>query len=129
MCLGGIAMLLIAFLFPSEEKGNVIPGLVIALLGVITNSWFWIRYKRLDRANPNAILVIQSRLYRAKALVDTCVAIALIVVAVFPGSPAAYLMDKAGSAAVAVYLFINGAITIFGRKTVVPFSGEVQSEE
>jgi divalent metal cation (Fe/Co/Zn/Cd) transporter len=115
MCLSGIAMLLVTFLYPSEEKGNVIPGLIIAILGVTTNSWFWMRYKRLNKTNPNTILAVQSRLYRAKALVDACVTIALIVVCVSPGSPAAYFMDIAGSAAVAVYLLINGADTLFGK--------------
>jgi hypothetical protein len=66
----------------------------------------------LNKANPNSILAIQSRLYSAKAVVDTCVAAALIVVAISPGSPAAYFMDIAGSVAVALYLFINGAVTM-----------------
>jgi len=58
---------------PDTEKGNVIPGLVIAVLGVITNTWFWLRYRRLNREKPNAILAVQSRLYCAKAAVDACV--------------------------------------------------------
>lgn len=115
MCLGGAAMLLVAFLSAGGEKGNVIPGLVIAVLGVTTNSWFWLRYRRLDRTDPNAILAVQSRLYRAKALVDACVTIALATVAISPASAAAHYMDAAGSVVVAVYLIINGAITIFGR--------------
>jgi divalent metal cation (Fe/Co/Zn/Cd) transporter len=116
MCLGGIAMLLVALLHPSEEKGNVIPGMIIAILGVITNSWFWIRYRKLNKANPNSILAAQNSLYRAKTLVDICVTIALITVAVSPGSQAAYFMDMAGSAVVAVYLLINGAVMIFSKK-------------
>lgn len=120
MCLSGIAMLLVALLYPAEEKGNVIPGLVIAILGVTTNTWFWIRYRMLNKANPNSILAIQSRLYSAKAVVDTCVATALIVVAVSPGSRAAYFMDIAGSVAVALYLLINGAVTIFRKKADNP---------
>lgn len=116
MCLSGIAMLLVALLNPSEEKGNVIPGLIIAILGVTTNSWFWIRYRMLNNLNPNTILSAQSSLYRAKALVDICVTGALIAVAVSPGSLTAYVMDIAGSVVVAVYLLINGAVTIFGKK-------------
>lgn len=115
MCLSGMAMLLVAFLSDGGEKGNVIPGLVIAILGVTTNSWFWLRYRKLDKANPNAILAVQSKLYRAKSLVDACVTIALTTVAVSPASVAAHYMDVAGSVAVAVYLVVNGAITIFGR--------------
>lgn len=120
MCLSGIAMLLVALLYPAQEKGNVIPGLVIALLGVTTNTWFWIRYRMLNKANPNSILAVQSRLYSAKAVVDTCVATALLVVAVSPGSPAANFMDIAGSVAVALYLLINGAVTIFSKKANNP---------
>ncbi len=116
MCLSGIAMLLVAVFYPSEEKGNVIPGLVIAILGVTTNTWFWIRYRKLNKANSNSVLAAQSRLYSAKAVVDTCVATALIVVAVSPGSTAAYFMDIAGSVAVALYLLINGAVTIFAHE-------------
>lgn len=120
MCLSGIAMLLVAFLYPVKEKGNVIPGLIIAILGVTTNTWFWIRYRMLNKVNPNSILAIQSRLYSAKAVVDSCVATALIVVAVSPGSPAAYFMDIAGSVAVALYLLINGAVMIFIKKAINP---------
>jgi divalent metal cation (Fe/Co/Zn/Cd) transporter len=117
MCLSGIAMLIVALLYPAEEKGNVISGLIIAILGVTANTWFWIRYRTLNKANPNSILAIQSRLYSAKAVVDTCVAVALIVVAVSPGSPAAYFMDIAGSVAVALYLLINGAGTMSIKST------------
>ena len=109
MCLGGAAMALLAFLSQSGDKGNVVPGLVIAILGVVTNSWFWFRYKKLDRKDPSAILEVQSRLYRAKSLVDLCVTAALLSVALFPGSQGAYLMDTAGSLVVAVYLVISGA--------------------
>lgn len=114
MCLSGAAILLVALLASGGEKGNVVPGLVIALLGVVTNSWFWLRYRALNRASPNAILAVQSKLYRAKSLVDACVTAALVAVVVSPGSAAAHFLDIAGSAAVAVYLTVNGAVTIVG---------------
>lgn len=115
MCLSGVAMLLVAFLAEGGEKGNVIPGLVIAILGVMTNSWFWLRYRKHDKAGPNAILAVQSKLYRTKSLVDACVTIALTTVAVSPASLAAHYMDIAGSVVVAVYLIINGRMTIFSN--------------
>ena len=49
MCLSGGAMLLIALLGQESEQGNVIPGLCIAVLGVIANTIFWLRYRRLSR--------------------------------------------------------------------------------
>lgn len=108
MCLGGAAMALLAFLPQNWDKGNVVPGLVIAILGVMTNSWFWLRYRKLDRKDPNAILEVQSRLYRAKSLVDLCVTAALLSVALFPGSRGALYMDAGGSLVVSVYLILSG---------------------
>ena len=60
----------------------VIPGLAIAVLGVIANSIFWAKYTRLNKAEPNAILAVQARLYRAKSLVDMSITIALVAVPV-----------------------------------------------
>ena len=112
MCLGGAFMVLLAFLSDNADKGNVIPGLSIAVMGVITNTAFWIRYTRLNRAQPNAILQVQSRLYRAKSLVDGCVTAALLSVVIAPGSPVSYWLDFAGSLIVALYLIYCGIRTV-----------------
>ena len=112
MCLGGAFMILLAFLTSNANKGNVIPGLAIAVMGVIANTAFWIKYTRLNRREPNAILQVQSRLYRAKSLVDGCVSIALISVVILPGSAISYWLDFAGSLIVAVYLIFCGLQTI-----------------
>ena len=115
MCLGGSLMLLLAFVSENENKGNVIPGLAIALLGVIANTIFWRKYTKLNKQEPNAILAVQARLYRAKSLVDTCVTIALLSVALFPESPVSYYLDLIGSVIVALYLIWCGIQTIFER--------------
>ena len=112
MCLGGTFMVLLAFLSDNADKGNVIPGLAIAVMGVIANTAFWIKYTRLNRAEPNAILQVQARLYRAKSLVDSCVTIALLSVVILPHSPVSYWLDFAGSLIVAVYLAYCGVQTI-----------------
>ncbi len=116
MCVSGTAMLALALFTQGGEKGNVVPGLVIAILGVTTNAWFWLCYRKLNRAQPNAILAVQSRLYRAKALVDACVTAALATVAGAPASVAAFYMDLAGSVAVALYLIISGIGTLRGER-------------
>jgi divalent metal cation (Fe/Co/Zn/Cd) transporter len=116
MCLGGLAMALIALVFPPGDKGNVTVGLVIAVLGVITNSIFWLRYRRLNQREANAIIGAQSKLYRAKTLVDTCVTAALLTIALAPGSPAAYYMDIIGSVIVSVYLLIGGIGMVIEKK-------------
>lgn len=112
MCLSGAAMLFVTLMSDGGEKGNVIPGLVIAVLGVIANTIFWFRYAKLSRSTGSSILAVQSRLYRAKSLVDCCVTIALATVAIFPTSSAAVYLDFIGSIIVALYLVYCGIKTL-----------------
>lgn len=112
MCVGATIMILLAFLSERGEKGNVVPGLLIAVAGVIANTVFWHRYAKLNRTEPNVILKVQARLYRAKSFVDACVTVALIVVLVAPASGAAFWFDLIGSVIVALYLIWSGIKTI-----------------
>ena len=113
MCLGGALMVLLTLMSDNEDKGNVIPGLAIAVMGVIANSLFWRKYTLLNKAEPNPIIMVQSRLYRAKTLVDSCVTIALLSVLIAPGTAVSYWLDFAGSLIVAVYLVWCGVRTIY----------------
>ena len=112
MCLSGAIMAALALFAPSEDKGNVIPGLAIALMGVIANCLFWRKYTRLSRETGSGILAVQGRLYRAKTLVDGCVTLALATVLLLPGSPAAATLDTLGSVVVALYLLWCGVKTL-----------------
>ena len=116
MCLGGAFMILLALLSEHGDKGNVIPGLAIAVMGVIANTIFWRKYTRLNKLQPNAILAVQARLYRAKSLVDGCVTVALLAVAVAPASPVSFWLDVVGSIVVALYLAWCGVRTIWEAK-------------
>ncbi|MDR2657771.1 MAG: cation transporter [Oscillospiraceae bacterium] len=111
MCLSGTVMLLLIFK-SNADKGNVATGLIIAALGVVTNTWFWFRYRRLNDKNPEAVLAAQVKLYRAKSLVDACVCAALATVLFAPDTSAATYMDMAGSAAVAAYLIVSGILIL-----------------
>lgn len=113
MCLAGAIMAVLALAVQSEDKGNVIPGLAIAVLGVIANSIFWMKYTRLNKAEPNAILAVQARLYRAKTLVDVSVTVALASVLINPTSDVSYWLDMIGSLIVAIYLVWCGGRTIY----------------
>lgn len=119
MCIGGSFMIALTLMSKNAEKGNVIPGLSIAIMGVIANTIFWRKYTRLNKAEPNAILAVQARLYRAKSLVDGCVTIALLSVAILPGSQISAWLDSIGSVIVASYLIWCGIKTIYEsiRKT------------
>ena len=58
MMISGIIMLILAITSSNVEKGNVIPGLIIALLGFIANSYFWFKYLKLAKETNNNILLI-----------------------------------------------------------------------
>ena len=113
MCVGGIFMIILAFMTDNSDKGNVIPGLAIAVMGVIANSIFWRKYTHLNKIEPNAILMVQARLYRAKTFVDGCVTIALLSVVIAPATQLSFYLDFIGSLIVAVYLVWCGIRTIY----------------
>lgn len=113
MCIGGSFMIALTLMTETADKGNVIPGLSIAVLGVIANTIFWRKYTRLNKAEPNAILAVQARLYRAKSLVDGCVTVALLSVAAAPGSQISAWLDFIGSIIVALYLIWCGVQTVY----------------
>ena len=116
MCLAGTIMAVLAFSMSQDDKGNVIPGLAIAILGVIANSIFWSKYTRLNKADPDAILAVQARLYRAKTLVDISVTIALFSVFIAPKSMVSHWLDLVGSLVVAVYLVWCGIQTVYEQR-------------
>lgn len=105
-------MTVLAITVHSTDKGNVIPGLVIAVLSASANAVFWSKYERLGKKTKNPILLVQARLYRAKTLIDTCVTAALVVIMIFPESTLSHALDLGGSAVVAIYLLISGIKTV-----------------
>ena len=91
-----------------EPGGNVVPGLIIAVLGLIFNGWFWRRYAAMTREKFSSVIAAQQKLYLAKASVDLCVVIALAAVAIAPTHPATRYVDILGSIIVAGYLLWSG---------------------
>ena len=91
-----------------EPGGNVVPGLIIAVLGLIFNGWFWRRYAAMTREKYSSVIAAQQKLYLAKASVDLCVVIALAAVAIAPTHPATRYVDILGSIIVAGYLLWSG---------------------
>lgn len=110
MICSGVIMLIVAMsrLTVYEPGGRVTLGLIIAVLGLLTNGWFWRRYTILNREQYSSVIAAQQGLYRAKASVDLCVVIALAAVAIAPTHPATRYVDILGSVMVAGYLLWNG---------------------
>jgi divalent metal cation (Fe/Co/Zn/Cd) transporter len=115
MCISGSVMLGVSLFSTSSADGNVILGLAVATLGMFFNIWFWLRYRRLNRAEPDKIMAAQARLYSAKSFVDICVFSALLTVALASGTALARLVDTGGSVIVSGYLVYNGIKTLMSR--------------
>lgn len=97
-----------------QPGGNVYLGLVIAVLGLVVNLFFWRRYRHLGGEAPNSIISAQAQLYRAKCLVDLCVIVALSAVAINPQHSATRYIDILGTGAVALYLIWSGLCSFRG---------------
>lgn len=110
MICSGIVMVIVVLSQSAvlEPGGKVYPGLIIAILGLLTNGWFWRRYTVLTREQYSTVIAAQQQLYRAKASVDLCVVIALAAVAIAPAHPATPYVDILGSIAVGGYLLWSG---------------------
>ena len=115
MVVSGAIMAVLAITSSSEEKGNVIPGLAIALLGVLANSLFWVKYNKLGKETNNKILMTQSSLYRAKTFVDGSVVIALGVVLFSADPTVSYYFDMIGTVCVSAYLVFTGVKSFIGE--------------
>lgn len=112
MCVSGISMIVLALVSNNEDKGNVIPALIIAISGVIANTLFWRKYSSLHKESGNVILQAQARLYGAKSIVDTCITLSLFMVAMFPGKKVSLYFDMIGSVLVSAYMIKSGIQTI-----------------
>ena len=112
MIVGGSIMIMLALFANSSDKGNVISGFIIALLGVIANGIFWKRYTSLSKQQNNPILKVQANLYRAKTLVDSVVTTTFIIIMCIPNSNIASIFDQFGTIFVALYLIWSGFITL-----------------
>lgn len=116
MIVSGIIMIVLALISGNSDKGNVIPGFIIALLGFIANTIFFIRYTSLGKKTNNSILSTQGKLYRAKTFVDLSVTIALLTVLIWPNSKVSYYFDLIGTILVSVYLIVTGIISLIKIK-------------
>lgn len=115
MILSGVIMFILAVTSEGSETGNVIFGLIIALLGVVANTFFWLRYNKLGRINGNSLLLTQSKLYRAKTFVDLSVAVSLSVLLLSSSPKVCYYFDLIGTICVSAYLIFTGITSLLKK--------------
>lgn len=105
---GGLVMIVLSLVAYSAASGSTILPLIIAVLGAITNGYFWRRYRKLGSASGDSIVRTQGALYRAKTFVDLAVVLSLLVLTFFRNAAIAPWIDRFGSIFVAIYLVYSG---------------------
>lgn len=105
---GGLVMIVLSLVAYRAASGSTILPLIIAVLGAITNGYFWRRYQKLGSASGDSIVRTQGTLYRAKTFVDLSVVLSLLVLTFFRNAAIAPWIDRFGSIFVAIYLVYSG---------------------
>jgi len=99
-----VGMSIQSVLYPVIPSGNVWLGLAIAGLGVLFNGFFWFRYRHFNAQANNTVMHTQSRLYKAKTIVDISVVVAFVSVLMFPDQWVSYWIDLGVTVVISVYL-------------------------
>ena len=99
-----VGMSIQSVLYPVIPSGNVWLGLAIAGLGVLFNGFFWFRYRHFNAQTNNTVMHTQSRLYKAKTIVDISVVVAFVSVLMFPDQWVSYWIDLGVTVVISVYL-------------------------
>lgn len=94
-----------------EEK-NIIMGLVVAILGMLVNGWFYVRYRALERQHKDAIAKTQKRLYQAKTMVDMVVVTTYLLMIMSSDLSFIRMIDGSGMILVGLYMILIGIINL-----------------
>ncbi|UMZ73809.1 cation diffusion facilitator family transporter [Natranaerofaba carboxydovora] len=103
-----------------KPVGWIIPGLLLAVFGVIINSYFWRRHTKFSKEESSPIIEAQRRLYRSKTMVDASVVITLITSKIFESYHWHLYIDPIGSVIVAAFILFS-AIKVFSESIGVFF--------
>ena len=108
MVISGLIMLGLGIFVQNENKGNLIPSLVIALIGLCSNGIFWLKYHKMFKQSNDELFRTQRSLYGGKIFVDTSVFASLTVVLFSNNITLSYYFDLFGTVCVASYLVYSG---------------------
>ncbi len=108
----GLSFLLITYaaasrLLHPQPLGMIAPGLVIPIGGIIVNGWFWRRGAGLARQESSPVVESQWRLCRAKAVLDVCVLLTLLLTLLVDEPSTSRYIDLAGSSIIGIFLLTS----------------------
>lgn len=108
MVISGIIMLVLGVFNQNQDKGNLIPSMIIALLGLSSNGIFWFKYRKMAKMTGDELFKTQTSLYGGKIFVDLSVFTSLTVVLFSKNYTLSYYFDLVGTMCVAIYLIYSG---------------------
>ncbi len=108
MVISGIIMLVLGVFNQNQDKGNLIPSMIIALLGLSSNCIFWFKYRKMAKMTGDELFKTQTSLYGGKIFVDLSVFTSLTVVLFSKNHTLSYYFDLVGTMCVAIYLIYSG---------------------
>lgn len=108
MVISGIIMLVLGVFNQNQDKGNLIPSMIIALLGLSSNGIFWFKYRKMAKMTGDELFKTQTSLYGGKIFVDLSVFTSLTVVLFSKNHTLSYYFDLVGTMCVAIYLIYSG---------------------
>jgi len=95
-------------LLAPSPTGWLIPGLVIAGMGLLVNGFFWQRDYFLNKKESSPIFEAQWRLYRSKTLIDFCVFFTLMLNLKLEAREWSQYIDFIGSIIISGFLLVSG---------------------
>ena len=112
MCVSGAVMLYVAVAEFGGESGDIIPSLILAVIGAVINARLYLNYRALN----HAVLSIQAKLHRVKMLLDCGLVVILLVWLLSPNAAVQQYADAVGTGCISLYLIWSGIRALRDRK-------------
>lgn len=104
MCISGGVMIYVAVADFGGTHGNMYPSLFLAVTGAVINVILYLNYRSMN----NAVLSIQAKLHKVKALFDIALTAILLVWILCPHGAVREYFNVFGTALISLYMIFSG---------------------
>ena len=104
MCISGAVMIYVSIADFGGTHGNMGPSLFLAATGTVINVVLYLNYRSMN----SAVLSIQAKLHRVKALLDGALSVIFIVWLLCPSDAVKEYFNVFGTVVISLYLIWSG---------------------